>query len=342
MSDEKTVFLFSCTHHSASLELREKLAFSSENIDACYAFFMENKAVDEMLVLSTCNRLEFYFYGNNGTIEELFYSYIGKMKSVEERILKESFVLLEGIPLIEHLFSVCAGINSQMIGETDILGQVKDAYAYALEKKATGTYLNIIFQKGFHEAKWARSHTKIASGQVSIGNIAVELATRIFGELNACKVLIVGSGDVGEKTAQAFVHRGAEDITVSSRRFCSAIALSDRFHAAILDFSTFREKLKFFDIVVCSTSAPSFILDYDAVKEAMKARSSRALFLIDLAVPRDVEPEAERIDNVFLYNLDDIAAVANENLSVRQAAVDDCKAAFGQKARALWSRILAR
>ncbi len=341
MDSKNTLFLLSCTHHSVSIEIRENLVLSIEETESLYAFFREHQSMGEFLVLSTCNRTEFYVYGEKAVAVSALFSRLAQMKSVAVASLETAFVLSDGEAVINHLFSVCAGIDSQMIGETEILGQVKAAYEYAHGHHATGTFLNIIFQKSFHEAKWARSNTNISTGQISIGNIAVELSMRIFGELKDSKILLIGSGEVGEKTARAFINRGAQDLTVSSRRFCSAVSLAKSFTAAILDFSLLAEKLKSFDIVVCATSAPHFVLDHATVNQAVKGRAERPLFLIDLAVPRDIEPSVETLENVYLYNLTDIASIANENLSVRQSAVDTCRKEFCIRARTLWEKLSA-
>ena len=229
-----------------------------------------------------------------------------------------------------------------MIGETDILGQMKQAYARAKETHCTGTILNRLFEKSFQAAKSVRTKTKIAHGQVSIGNIAVDLGNRIFGNLSNSRVLLVGSGDVAEKTAQSLKSRGVADITVTSRKFENAHILAHKFGGAAIEFSDFVPQLKRFDIVISSTAASETIIDQNMIKDTLKNRPDQPFFLIDLALPRDIDPGVDAFENVYLYNLDDLSAIANENIEMRKAEIDQARQILKAHAWSLWLQLRRR
>jgi glutamyl-tRNA reductase len=246
---------------------------------------------------------------------------------------------LRGRDAVQHLVEVSAGLDSQMLGETEIFGQVKDAYAAAQASGTTGPVLNRIFQKGFQAAKHVRTHTGITGGQVSVANVAVDLALKIFGELSATRILLLGAGEIGEKTARAFQSRGAAALTVASRRFERAMELATGLGASAMPFEQRETRLAEFDIVVCATSAPDVVVTRPLTKAAMHKRPARPLFFIDQALPRDVDPSVADIENVFLYNLDDLAKIAEENRAARQAEIAKCRAIVVEKSEALWRQV---
>jgi len=246
---------------------------------------------------------------------------------------------LRGREVIEHLLEVSAGLDSQMIGETEIFHQVKDAYARAQTNGLTGPVLNRVFQKGFQAAKHVRSTTAITEGQVSVANVAVELALTIFGGLKSTRILLLGAGDIGEKTAKAFQSRGAAALTVASRRFERAMELATALGASAMPFEQREARLSEFDVVVCATSAPDLVISAAAARAAVAKRPARPLFFIDQALPRDVDPAVASIQNVFLYNLDDLARIADENRAARNAELAKCRAIVTEKAAALWRQV---
>jgi glutamyl-tRNA reductase len=240
---------------------------------------------------------------------------------------------------VQHLVEVSAGLDSQMLGETEIFGQVKDAYAAAQSSGTTGPVLNRIFQKGFQAAKHVRTNTAITEGHVSVANVAVDLALTIFGELASTRILLLGAGEIGEKTAKAFQSRGAAALTVASRRFERAMELATALGASAMPFEQRESRLAEFDVVVCATSSPDVVVTRAATRAAMHKRPVRPLFFIDQALPRDVEPAVADIDNVFLYNLDDLAKIAEENRVAREAEMTKCRAIVAEKADALWRQV---
>jgi len=229
-----------------------------------------------------------------------------------------------------------------MVGETEILGQLKQAYTAARDAQCAGNVFTRLFEKSFQAAKAARSQTAITRGQISIGNITVDLASRIFGKLDKSRVLLIGSGEVGEKTAQALKSRGVGDISVSSRTFENAHRLAHSLGGSAIDFEDFKSQLAHFDIIIGSTAAPGTILSREVIEATMEQRPERPCFLIDLALPRDIDPSVEAVENVYLYNLDDLSKIANENLTARTAEIEKAREILKKHAWNLWLQLRRR
>ncbi|MDR1497990.1 MAG: glutamyl-tRNA reductase [Puniceicoccales bacterium] len=338
----RTLAVLACTHKIAPLAVREKLAIEPERLDR----FLENlralPSVAECLVLSTCNRIEIYVATDDADVAALRRSILALLaahQSLAAGVLAAHCCWLSGLPALEHLFHVAAGVDSQMIGETEILGQVKDAYEAAFARRDTGAFLNRAFQKSFQAAAWVHSQTPVTHGQVSIGNIAVELASRIFGNLSRSRILVLGTGEVGRKTARAFLSRGALALTVASRGVDNARNLAADVGGRFVEMADALRSLDQHDIIIGSASVTSALVSADVVRTAAAARSGDPLFLIDLGLPRNFPPDSGTIRGVYLYNLDDLSAIANENLRARFAAVDAAKIALAAKAARLWERL---
>lgn len=334
-----TLFALGASHHTTPIELREKLALTKDKMDVFCAHLNQLPGLREYAVLNTCNRVEFYGLANSSetvaNLQREFCAFQG-FSDAEFNAIRQHALNREAI---QHLLEVSSGLDSQMLGETEILGQVKDAYAAALTRRSTGPVLNRVFQKTFQYAKHVRTHTAITEGQISVANVAVDLATKIFGELASANILLLGAGEIGDKTAKAFQSRGAKSLTVASRRLERAQELASTLGAAALPFEQWPAHLASFDIVVCSTAATQTVVTKDSIRAALKKRPARPLFLIDLALPRDVDPTAAEEENVFLYNLDDLAKIAEENLAARTAEVKNARAILTEKANALWEQI---
>jgi glutamyl-tRNA reductase len=335
-------FLFGTTHQRAPLAVREKLALDEVGTAALQSELSSLTGLRELAVLSTCNRIEFYGVADSPeTIARVEAAFCARQNFAVEEFA--AFRLsLAGRAAVQHLFEVASGIESQMLGETEIFGQVKDAYAAAKERKATGPVLNRVFQKTFQAAKHVRTHTAITAGQVSVATVAVELALNIFGDLSEAHILLLGAGDIGEKTAKAFQSRGAATLTVSSRRIENAMELATQLGASALPFEQREARLAEFDIVVGSTAAPETVISSAAVATAIRKRPARPLFFIDLALPRDIEASVAEIQNVFLYNLDDLAKIADGNRAGRAVEVVRARALLTERAEALWRQVEPR
>ena len=336
---QPVLFLLGASHRTASLAVREKLSLDEARATALAAKLRALPGVKEFALLNTCNRVELYGVAHTpGTIAQLHAALCETTGCTAAEFDAAGFQRLNH-EAIAHLFSVASGLDSQVVGETEILGQVKAAYDAALAQHWTGPVLNRVFQKTFQAAKHIRTNTGIGAGQISIATVAVDLAGRIFGELTTSKVLVVGAGDIGLKAAQAFQSRGAAAITVASRTFSSAEAAAAQTGGWAASLAELPELLAAADIVASSTSAPGFVLTRELVAAAMKRRPARPLFLIDLALPRDVDPAAAALANVFVYNLDDLAKIAEANLAQREAEVARCCAILAERTAALWPQV---
>ncbi|HKB97762.1 MAG TPA: glutamyl-tRNA reductase, partial [Terriglobales bacterium] len=274
----------------------------------------------EGLILSTCNRTEFYVTGEFRDSQGFFKSFYRDFRAGDET---HAFRLW-GNHCVRHLFRVASGLESMVVGETEIFGQVKRAYAFATGAKTTGKFLNRLFQKSFQVGKEIRSSTAITRGSVSVGSVAVDLAEQIFGDLDGCKIMILGAGETSEKTAKAFRSRGAEQIFVSNRSFERAQALATMTGGRAIHFEDWEQEFRDLDILVSSTAAPHAIITLDKLAPFLRTRPHRPLFLIDLAMPRDIEPAVCKLDGVYLYDLDSLQSIAKETLAVREQESDKC------------------
>ena len=334
-----TLFLLGYSHRTAPLEIRERIALSPEQLAQFYTMRQEIPELAECVLLNTCNRVEVYGVSKNTNIKNDVVNYFARLHQHKPEGFENFGYWKTNQDVIAHAFEVAAGLDSQMVGENEILGQIKTAYALATKQEATGPIIHRIFQKSFQAAKWARSHTGISQGHVSIGNVAVDLAKRICGELADIKLLVVGTGEVGQKTAKALHSRGAKQITVASRSIERAYQCAKELAAAAISFDSLATHLADADIVICSSQASSAIIQANTLKQIVKKRSARPLFFIDLGMPRNVESSVARISNVYLYNLDNLSQVANENLKARENEILKARASLHSKAAGLWQKL---
>jgi glutamyl-tRNA reductase len=341
MSDDATpsLFVVGATHHTAPIAVREKLSLAPAAAESLHTELAALPGLREFALLSTCNRVEFYgVAAGPDTIARLqaLFCQVQQFPTAEFESIRLS---LRDRDAVQHLLEVASGLNSQMVGENEIFGQVKDAYAAAQERRATGPVLNRVFQKAFQAAKLARTQTAISAGQVSVANVAVDLALDIFGALGDTRILLLGAGDIAEKTAKAFLSRGAAGLTVASRTLARAMELATELGANAMPFEQREAKLADYDIVVGSTSAPDTVVTHAAAIAAMKRRPARPLFFIDLALPRDIDAAVAGMQNVFLYNLDDLAQIAERNRAAREAEIAKARVLLRERAEALWHHV---
>ncbi len=236
---------------------------------------------------------------------------------------------------LQHLFKVACGLYSMVLGETEILGQLKKAYDLAFQHKHTGARLNRAFQRAFHVAKHVRTETNIQRGSVSVASVAVELAEKIFSSLTGHDVLVIGAGETSEKTARALLSRGARGIVVANRSPERAVALAAELGGRAVPFNDWGAEFEKIDIAISSTSAPHHILDRAKLEPLMKARHHRPLLLIDIAVPRDINPEVNFLENVYLYNIDDLQTIADDYLKLRREEIARCEKIIAEKVKLL-------
>ncbi len=314
-------FCWGVSHHSAPLSYREAIAPTPPQIKKIYALPHRCDWLHELTVLSTCNRLEVYGTGY-GEIEEVLTAELSEILQTEADSLREKSTLKFGRDALSHLFAVTAGLDSQIVGEVEITGQVKKAFLQAGKRGTVGRKLNQAFQKSFQTSKWIRSHTHIGVGQISVATVAVDFVLKIYGNLGKSTVLVIGAGDIAEKTMAALRSRGVRNLILSNRTFAHARALAEANHGIVAPFDSLDcHLITQVDIVVCSTSSREYIFDRSQVQQIMKRRTIRPLCLIDLALPRNIEPTIAALPNVFLYNLDDLAKIAQSNLEARRNEV---------------------
>jgi glutamyl-tRNA reductase len=236
---------------------------------------------------------------------------------------------------VEHLFRVACGLDSMVLGETEILGQLKKAYELAREHQHTGSRLNRIFQRAFNVAKQVRTETSIQRGSISVGSVAVELAERIFSSLDDRHILVIGAGDTSEKTARALLSRGARSILVANRSHERAETLASELGGRAVRFENWADEFARIDIAISSTAAPHHILNRAKLEPLMKLRKNRPLLLVDIAVPRDIDPEVNLMPNVYLYNIDDLQSIADDYLNQRKEEIVHCEKIIQEKVRSL-------
>lgn len=330
------VLALSCNFRRTDISVLERISLSRERVVALYAR-TSLSALDECVVLSTCNRVEIYAVGNGISGENLAEILSAESNVPAAEILAQAEVF-SGAEAIFHLFCVATGLDSRMVGEAEILGQVKQAYEAAFAAGKTGQVLNRIFQKSFQAAKWARTNTGVALGQISVGNVAVELAERIFGDLSRCSVLVVGTGDAGRKTAQSFVSRGAGNVLVASRNFEKARAFAAEIDAGAAELDSVSARMIHADIVVGCVSVSEPLITEEKLREILRSRDGSPLFLIDLGMPRNF-PGSVSSDELWIYGLEDLAAIANENLALREREADVCRREFSLRAGRVFSQI---
>ena len=324
------------SHHTSPVTVRERFSFPEAAIPQALQKLRDTGAVHEAVILSTCNRVELYAVtdlddtGSFSVLRDFLYGYHGMEDSRDDSVYSFSEP-----SSLEHLFKVASGLDSMVLGETEILGQLKKAYQLALEHKQTGGRLNKTFQKAFNVAKQLRTDTSIQRGSVSVSSVAVELSEEIFNTLSDRTVLVIGAGDTSEKAARALVSRGVTDIVVTNRSFERSEALAKVLGGRALPFDQWDTEFDRIDIAISSTSAPHYLLDRNKLLPMMKRRRNRPLLLIDIAVPRDIDPEVNFMDNVYLYNVDDLQTIANGYIKQREEESARCEAIIREKARGL-------
>ena len=313
---DNTLVLVGLNHRTAGVDIRERFALAGQCSQDVWAVpCTEN--VRENIILSTCNRVEILALGNTKSEEEILTAWArARNAPVEE--LKPYVYTYQGQEAVRHLFSVAASLDSMVVGEPQILGQLKKAYHQASLAKMTGPILNRLLHKAFSVAKRVRTETAVASNAVSISYAAVELCRRIFGEMHEHKAMLIGAGEMAELAAKHLLHFGIQELYVANRTFARAQSLAAEFNALPLHFEEITETLPKVDIIITSTGSTDPIIRARNIAHVLKARKNRPMFFIDIAVPRDVDPDVNAIDNVYLYDIDDLKEIVEENRSGRE------------------------
>jgi glutamyl-tRNA reductase len=331
-----SVIVIGLSHRTSRVELRERFAFADEKIPSALAALRASGIAHEATILSTCNRVE--IYAATPLEPEIAFAEFKKFLTTHhtyDGALGDELYALGEPHSLHHLFKVAAGLDSMVIGETEIFGQLKSAYELAFTHQHTGARLNKAFQRAFNVAKHIRTATNIQRGSVSVMSAAVELAEKIFSNLADHEVLVIGAGETSEKTARALQSRGVKRITVTNRSPERATELAAELGGSTVPFENWPEAFERIDIAISSTAAPQHILNRAKLEPLMRRRRNRPLLLIDIAVPRDIDPAVNALDNVYLYNVDDLQSIADDYLHLRQEEVARCEKIIAEKVSAL-------
>jgi glutamyl-tRNA reductase len=321
-------------HKTAPVDIREKIAFQEHIISNSLKKISSFSQITECLILSTCNRVEIYAVGEESPEEivDAVLQFISEFHNIDKEQFKDYLYIHKNRDAIRHIFRVGASLDSMVVGEPQILGQLKDAYRIATENKTTKIILNKLLHKAFFVAKKVRTETKISNSAVSISFAAVELAKRIFEDLFDKKILLIGAGEMCELAAKHLLTNGANEIFVANRTFERAENLAKEFNGEAIKFEHIYMFLERVDIVISSTGAPHYILNYDKVKDVIKARKYKPIFMIDIAVPRDIDPKINELENIYLYDIDDLKQVVEKNWEARKNEAEKAELIVMQEA----------
>ena len=318
-SPKLEILLVGLNHKTASVELRECLAFSEEETRMALEQLQQHPTIGEAVLISTCNRVELMMAvdgkADNGRIARDF---LADFKNAHHAGMDEALYEFRGDEAVRHLFMVASSLDSMMVGEPQILGQIKAAYHLATKAKTSGVILNRLFHKAFFVAKRVRTETGIGDHAVSISYAAIELAKKIFGSIESKRVLLVGAGEMAELAVEHLVRNRVAEIRVANRTLERGMVLAQRFNGQAIHFDEIEDAISDVDIVVSSTGFPGYVIHSPAVKKALRKRKNRPVFFIDIAVPRDIDPKINRLSNAYVYDIDDLKGVVEENIEDRR------------------------
>jgi len=322
MSDQIPLGLIGISHKTAPVEIREKVALSEEEQKTAIRHIIEDLHADGVMVLSTCNRTEVYISNDHidGTIEQIK-SWLNEFKKCSEYTDENITYKLHDVHVVEHFFKVLSGLDSQIIGEQQITGQVKESYDLTHQLNGTDTLINKLFNFAMQAKKKVHNETFLSDGTVSISFAGVELARKIFSDLSDKNVLLIGAGKTAELAAYHFQENGVQNINVVNRTFSRAADLAEKLGGKAFKLEDLSEVLMESDIVISATSSEEYVVTSELIRPISKKRHHRPIFLIDLAIPRDIDPEIDQIDGVFLYNLDDLNEIVKANLEKRKKEI---------------------
>jgi glutamyl-tRNA reductase len=318
MSEARCLLLVGLNHRTAPVEVRERLSVSDSKMAEMLQSLTSLAGVDGGAVISTCNRVETIVSASNEDVIESVVEWMAERASTSRADLEKQLYVLRHGDVIQHLFRVASGLDSMIVGEPQIAGQVKSAFVTSQELGTLDPLLNQVFENTMRVGKRVRTDTGIGEHAVSIPYAAVELAKKIFGDLRGLRVLLLGAGEMGELTAEHLAAQDVEQVFVANKTYERAVGLAQRFEGTAVRFDEFQPYLETCDIVIASTAAPHYLIEPAQIENALQARRQRGLFLIDLSVPRNIDPDVAKIENAYLYNVDDLQHVADANRELRQ------------------------
>ena len=327
-----SLLVLGLSHKTAPIEVRERLTFPEHKLEEPILELKERSGVKEDAILSTCNRVEIYSHIEDASDGEfLLKEFMASYHKLPLSEIDDYLYCHSDADCIYHTFKVASSLDSMIVGEVQILGQLKDAYEIARRSDCTGAMLNQLFERAFFTAKKVRTDTGIAQNAVSISYAAVELARKIFGDLTDKSIMLVGAGEMAELAARHLVTNGAKTVVVSNRTFPRAVELAQELNGSAIRFEHFTQELISTDIVISSTGAPRYIINKQHVREALRARKNRPIFFIDIAVPRDIDPQVNGMENVYLYDIDDLEKVIEYNLKEREREAQKAEAILAEE-----------
>jgi glutamyl-tRNA reductase len=313
------IILLGINHNTAPVALRECMTFSPQDTDSALESLIGHALINEVMLISTCNRVEILLVADNPEAAIAHAKdFISQFNKIPVTDFENNLYVHVGDAAVRHVFRVAASLDSMMVGEPQILGQIKQAYRLATEKRTSGVILNRLLHRSFFVAKRVRTETGIGDHAVSISYAAVELARKIFGPLAGKGVLLIGAGEMAELAVEHLIQHQTGHLSVANRTFERAVALAERFNGEAIRFEELISILESTDIVISSTGSPDFILKRHQLKGMMRKRRNRPLFFIDIAVPRDIDPEINRLSNTYVYDIDDLNGIVEENIEDRQ------------------------
>ena len=313
------ILIIGINHKTAPVELRECIAFNEDESASALRTLADTPDIKEVLVFSTCNRVEILVVAANkdGAIESTK-KYIAEANKISREEFEDSLYIHTGDDAVRHIFRVASSLDSMVVGEPQILGQVKDAYRMATEARVSGVILNRLLHRTFFVAKRIRTETGIGDNAVSISYAAVELGRKIFGSLEGKNVLLVGAGEMAELAVEHLIRNKVGKIYVANRTFENGVALARQFKGQAIRFEEIADSLKLVDIIISSTGSTDYVITRDQVKSVIRIRRNRPIFFIDIAVPRDIDPRVNRLTNSYVYDIDDLQGVIDDNIEDRQ------------------------
>ncbi|NOT54363.1 MAG: glutamyl-tRNA reductase [Deltaproteobacteria bacterium] len=331
------LFVLGLNHRSAPVEVRERLAFTNGTLESALRRLVDTEIVREGTIISTCNRVEIVTCTPDlAGADEKVRTFLADEQRIARPLFEDHLYTLVGKDAVRHLFRVAASLDSLVVGEPQILGQVKDAYTVASTLGTLGEVLHRFFHKTFAVAKRVRSETQIAARAVSVSSAAVELARRIFDRLSDKTAMVIGAGEMGELAVRHLQHHGIGNILVTNRTYSRAVELAREFNGTVVPFDQLHKQLRLTDIVIGSAGGNDYLLGPEMVEEALRERRRRPMFFIDLGVPRNFDPRLNDIENVFLYDIDDLQQVIEENKDEREREAKKAEAIVAEEVETFW------
>ncbi|MEK7788903.1 MAG: glutamyl-tRNA reductase [Planctomycetota bacterium] len=326
------ILIVGLNHKTADVDIRERLAFNGQKLEEGLQRIKTLPDVKEAVILSTCNRVEIYAAVTNAaSAHEAIKNFISEFHGIDRSTLETSLYAYEDINAVRHVFRVASSLDSMIVGEPQILGQIKDAFDFSLQKKTTGILLNKLMKKTISVAKRIRTETKIAENAVSISFAAVELAKKIFTDLSTKSFMLLGAGDMAELAARHLMSSGVKDVLIANRTYESGEKLAKEFNGRAVRFDDFIHEIVNTDIVICSTGASKYVLMKEQMQKVMKERRHKPVFIIDISVPRNIDPSINDIDNVYLYDVDDLHGIVDTNKLERQKEAEKAEGIIAEE-----------